>query len=123
MAPVMFQDDRANSSEGTLQARKASLKVNVVIKQKGLQLHEDKSVYMLFWSRKQKREASEIFDKEPLMCGQVELKEKQVAKWLGQYLSSAGLSDSVEQTVKARQGKIRCACLEVAKSRFITTVK
>ena len=114
MAPVMFQDDLANSSEGILQARAASFKVNVVIKQRGLQLNEDKSVSMLFGSKKQKREASEVLDKDPLMCGQVELKVKQVTKWLGQYLSSEGLPDSVEQTVIARQGKIRGACLEVA---------
>ena len=35
-------------------------------------------------------------------------------KWLGQILSSGGLAKSVEETVAAREGKIRGACLEIA---------
>ena len=50
----------------------------------------------------------------PLKCGNFEIKESQVEKWLGQYISAKGLSDSVTQTVKAREGKIRGACLEIA---------
>ena len=34
-------------------------------------------------------------------------------KWLGQIISSAGLSDSVAKTVKDEEGKIRGACLEI----------
>ena len=41
-------------------------------------------------------------------------REKSQDNWLGQILSSAGLADSVLQTVIAREGKIRGACLEIA---------
>ena len=114
MAPVMFQDDLLNSSESLIQARLACAKVEKVVNKLGLQLNRDKTVCLIIGSKKQKQEASAELSTNPLMCGQVELKEKQVAKWLGQQLSSAGLADSVEQTVLARQGKIRGACLEVA---------
>ena len=46
------------------------------------------------------------------MCGHFETKEMQSDKWLGQYLSAAGLSDSVAVvTVEAWVGKIEGACL------------
>ena len=48
------------------------------------------------------------------MCGDVEIKETKVDKWLGQCLSSGGLADSVMETIKAKEGKVRGACLEVA---------
>ena len=48
------------------------------------------------------------------MCAKFETKEKQVEKWLGQFLSSLGLTDSVAKTVAARVGKIKGACFEIA---------
>ena len=48
------------------------------------------------------------------MCGPWEMKIKPVDAWLGQCISSKGLADSVRETVSAREGKIRGACLEVA---------
>ena len=48
------------------------------------------------------------------MCGSFITKEKQQEKWLGQILSSAGLADSVDMTVKAKESKIRGACIEIA---------
>ena len=47
------------------------------------------------------------------MCGDFETKLKNKFKWLGQILSEGGLSDSVAETVAAREGKIRGACLEI----------
>ena len=41
----------------------------------------------------------------------VDLEEKQQEKCLEQILSAAGLADCVSQTVAAREGKIRGACL------------
>ena len=49
------------------------------------------------------------------MCGSFETELKQKFKWLGKILSSKGLADSVTETVSAREGKIRGACLEIAK--------
>ena len=42
------------------------------------------------------------------------MKEKRVDKWLGQYLSSLGLADSADETVKHQEGKLRGAVLEIA---------
>ena len=40
------------------------------------------------------------------------MREEKVSKWLGQYLSSGGLAESVAETVNNRDGKIRGPCLE-----------
>jgi hypothetical protein len=53
-------------------------------------------------------------ENNPLKCGKFEVKESQLEKWLGQYISAKGLSDSAAQTVKARESKIKGACLEIA---------
>ena len=50
------------------------------------------------------------------MCGEFQMKEEKVGKYLGQYLSSEGLADSVSETVIKRDGKIQGAVLEVAQT-------
>ena len=48
------------------------------------------------------------------MCGNVETKETNVDKWLGQLISSKGLADSVLKTIESKEGKVKGACLEIA---------
>ena len=65
-------------------------------------------------SRKQRRDISIELETDPLMCGDFETESKLSIKWLGQFLSSGGLAESVAATVEAREGKIRGACLEIS---------
>ena len=58
-------------------------------------------------SRKQLNDIREELEIQPLMCGNFETKLKDSFKWLGQTLSSGGLSKSVGATVEAREGKTR----------------
>ena len=74
LAPTLFQDDLANGAEGITQARVSSAKINLLIKQRGLRLNEDKSMCLIFGSKKQKQIASSIFDSNPLKCGQTEIR-------------------------------------------------
>ena len=64
-------------------------------------------------SKKQKKSIKNELQIRPLFCGQIEVKVKDQIKWLGQILSSGGLAQSVAETVAAREGKIRGACLEI----------
>ena len=64
-------------------------------------------------SNKQKDIVRRELEVNPLMCGGFETKLKEQFKWLGQILSSGGLSESVAATVQDREGKIRGACLEI----------
>ena len=114
LAPVMFQDDLADCSGNIENARIANQRVDILTKQRGLELNKDKTVCIIIGSKKQKQEATKQLTDNPLFCGSFVMKEKQVDKWLGQYLSSKGLADSVAETVAAREGKVRGACLEIA---------
>ena len=113
LAPMMFQDDLINGSEDLAHARTANTKVDKLMKERGLSLNKDKSVCLIIGNKKQKKEASEELKVNPLMCGNLETKETQVEKWLGQFISAAGLADSVIQTVVARFGKIKATCFEI----------
>ena len=83
------------------QARVNNIKVDIMVKQRELSLNRSKSVCLVIGSKKQKEEVTRELEQEPLMCGQVETKEVQVDKWLGQYLSAGGLAHSVLKTVEA----------------------
>ena len=113
MAPLMFQDDLIHSTEGVKQARIASSKFDIVLKQLNLRLHEDKTVCIVMGSRKQKQNIKTELENQPLMCGSIETKLKDRVKWLGQILSTDGLADSVAATVAAREDKITAASREI----------
>ena len=91
-----------------------NLKVNFLLKQRGLSLNKKKSVCIIVGSRKQKEVASKTLTTNPLLCGDFESQEKMEDKWLGQIISSAGLAASVARTVATKEGKIKGACLEIA---------
>ena len=88
----MFQNDLADCSDNLANSRKSNRKVNVLVKQLCLNLNRDKTVYILIGSKKQKEEAREEIQENPLMCGEFHMKEENIAKYLGQYLSSEGLA-------------------------------
>ena len=73
------------------------------MKQRGLSLNRDKSVFLVMSSKKDAKEASKELQKYPLMCGEFETKQTKEYKWLGQILSSQGLADSVFKTVASRE--------------------
>ena len=114
MAPMMFQDDLENNSINLTEARRANSKIDFLLNQRALKLNQDKSVCLIIGPKKIKQKYSEELKTNPLKCGDIEIVEKQAYKWLGQYISSQGLADSVDKTIDAREGKIRGACLEIA---------
>ena len=114
LAPLMYQDDLLQGVLGLQEARVTNRKVNKIMKERRLSLNKEKSVVVIMGTKKQKREITKEIENNPLFCGEVETKEKEVWKWLGQYVSGNGLGDSVAQTVASREGKVRGACLEIA---------
>ena len=113
MAPLLFQDDLLHCTEGVKEARIASRKIDIVLKQLNLRLHEDKTVCIVMGSTKQRQKIKMELQKQPLMCGSIDTKLKDKVKYLGQILSTNGLADSVAATVAAREDKILAACREI----------
>jgi hypothetical protein len=114
LAPLLFQDDIIHGVAGLTEAREANRKMNTLVKERALGLNSKKSVMIVIGSKRQKEEVSKQLKEMPMKCGQIETKETDSDKWLGQYMSAGGLSDSVLKTVEAREGKIKGACLEIA---------
>jgi hypothetical protein len=114
MQPCMFQDDLIHVALGIKEAREASRKINIAVKKRGLRLNEDKSVYIVLGTKKQKEKINEELMSKPRMCGDVSMNLKEKDKWLGQPLSAGGRAASVAATVAAREVKIRGAGLEFA---------
>ena len=77
-------------------------------------MNQKKSVRIIIGSRAQKKKNTKSLETNPLICGDFETKEKQQEKWLGQIISSAGLTASAALTVEAKESKIKGACLEIA---------
>ena len=114
MAPLVFQDDFLHASDEIEKARQTNVKINKMIKQRGLNLNQKKSVCLMIGSKKQKKDMSKKLEEDPLKCGDVETKEVESDKWLGQIISAKGLADSVNKTIEAKESKIKAACLEIA---------
>ena len=113
LQPLMFQDDLIHGANTVEQARVANNKMEKVMREKGLALNQRKTNYLIMGSRRQVKEARVQMEERPLTCGSFTTNEQQVEKWLGQYISSKGLADSVAETVAAREGKIRGAAMEI----------
>ena len=65
LAPIMFQDDLADTSENLAKARESNRKVNILVKQHCLDLNRDKTVCILIGSKKQKQEARKELEENP----------------------------------------------------------
>ena len=113
MGPCMFQDDLIHASKSVKNARKASVKVNQIMKEHALQLNKDKSVMIVMGTKGQKKKILDELERNPIMCGEVKMKVKDADKWLGQQLSTNGLADSVAATIQAREAKIIPSQMEV----------
>ena len=114
MAPCLFQDDIIHGAKDVNKARVASNKVANMMKEKNLKLNENKCVVIALGTNKQREKVKEEIEKNPIMCGDFEMKMAEKEKWLGQQLSAGGLAESVAETVNSKEGKIKAACLEIA---------
>ena len=81
---------------------------------KSLRLNEDKCVVITIGTKKQREETKIQLKTNPIMCGKFEMKQAEKEKWLGQQISAGGLAESVAETVAAKEGKIKAACIKVA---------
>ena len=81
--------------------------------EKRLTLNQDKSVCLVWGTKKQKMEIKEELEEKPLMCGKVKISLVMYDKWLGDILHSDRLAESVLETIRQREGKVKGAALEI----------
>ena len=78
IGPCMFQDDLIHASKSVKTARKASEKVNLIMKEHALQLNKEKSVLIVMGTKSQKKKIIDEMEREPIMCGDVKMKVKSI---------------------------------------------
>ena len=113
ISPLLFQDDIFSLSDTVNAARASLYRIDIVMKQKQLRLHKDKTTYIIFGSEAKKEDMRRKLNEEPLVCGAFQLKEKEPDKYLGEIFHTDGLGRSALETIKARAGKIKAVGYEI----------
>ena len=110
--PLLFQDDISRLATSVWGAQSGNDKMESVMETKLLDFNLDKSCVIVMGSEKRKAEIDEELKENPLkLCGQ-KMKHVLKEKYLGDFLSSGGLSDSVHATVAKRKGQVVTSILE-----------
>ena len=92
-------DDTARASHNINSMRAGNIKLAALALEKQLEYHPKKSGYLIFGSESFKAASRLEVQEAPVMLGSISLKEKETEKYLGDFLNSMGLSESVETTI------------------------
>ena len=113
LQPLVYMDDTARASHNMNTMRAGNTKLAALALEKQLQYHPKKSGYLIFGSEGYKSACRMDAQEAPVMLGDIIMKEKDKGKYLGDILSSKGLSASVEATIKEREAKTVGAIYEL----------
>ena len=113
MQPIIFQDDSGKFSSNRMDAQAGNDKIEACVESKLLNLHKDKSCYILIGDRKTTQSILEELEACPLTLYGEKMKKKDYEKYLGDYIHHGGVSVSVEKTVNERCGKLTNAIKEI----------
>ena len=113
LQPLAYQDDVLRGSKDVTTAQTGNTRLATMLKEKGLEAHQDKTCFIIVGSEKFKESAKNQIKENPLMFGDFVLKEKVFDKYLGQILHGGGLESSALATAKERAGKIKGATMEI----------
>ena len=112
LQPLLFQDDISRLSTSVWGAQTGNNKMECVMETKLLDFNLDKSCIIVMGSKEKKSEIEAQWKDNPLkLCGK-EMKCVPMEKYLGDYLSSGGLADSVNATMLKRKGKVVSSILD-----------
>ena len=113
LQPLLFCDDLNRLSDDVRKTKAGLAKLDFAMKEKLLNCHKKKSVYMVYGSSKYKKEVDEQLKEDPLMLGDIVLKNVKSQKYLGDILHEDGLAASVAATVRDREGRIKGSIYEL----------
>ena len=111
--PLAYQDDVLKGCKDVMDARVGNIRLAAMLKDKGLEAHQDKTSFIVCGSSRFKQKVKDDLQNDPLMFGNFVVKERLSDKYLGQVLHGGGLEDSAMATVKERAGKIKGATMEI----------
>ena len=111
--PFLFQDDVARLSLDIPSAQLGNEKMRCVAATKLLSFNLEKSGFLVFGTKRRRLDIENKLKSEPLLLCDKIMGQQQTAKYLGDYLSEVGLSESVKVTVDKRKGMVNRAMYEV----------
>ena len=104
LAPILFKDDVARLALNIRSAQQGNIRMETMAETKLLDYNLEKSTFMILGNKKSKEKIeNELSGTSLLLCGRSMVQVKE-AKYLGDWLSCEGLSDSVTTTVNKRLG-------------------
>ena len=83
------------------------MKLKYVLKEKQLETHPTKSVFLVTGSEKFKAKVQKEVKEKLVVLGRIVLKEITCESYLGDKISSEGLQCSIEATIKDRTGRTK----------------
>ena len=111
--PLLYQDDVIHLSKSRDDAQAGVMKMEAVMKTKQLEVHPDKSCYLVVGQGDNlEKEKSEI-KKRPLIYDSFLLKNKPEAKHLGDFVHQDGNTASTLSTILHRRGKVKKCIFEI----------
>ena len=113
LGPIIFQDDVARLASGVKSAQAGNDRLECLAETKLLHFNSEKSCYLVLGSGRRKQELLTDLARNPLkLCNKI-MKQEFSAKYLGDFISEKGLSDSVSVTVAKRKGMVIRAMYEI----------
>ena len=95
-------------------AQAGNVKISYMMKEKQLEVHPDKTGFIVMGGKEYKKQVFEELQEAPIMFGNIHTKCKDVDKYLGDMIHTDGLAASVAATVKDRTGKVKAAMYKAA---------
>ena len=106
MQPIIYQDDLGRFASNRLDAQAGNDRIEACMETKVLDLHQDKSCFIIIGSKKVTKEIHNEIDLFPLTLYGKNMKEKCSEKYLGDFIHQDGVAQSVEATVNDRWGRL-----------------
>ena len=113
LQPILYQDDVARMSLDLESAQMGISKMEALAETKLLNYNLEKSCFIVIGKNKERKEIQQQLVHQPLkLCGN-DMVQEENAKYLGDWISCFGLSDSVNVTIKKRKGLVTLAIYEI----------
>ena len=113
LQPLIYQDDLGKFSSNRMDAQAGNDRIETCMETKLLDLHKDKSCYILIGNKKITEEISTELEHYPLTLYGEKMKQKTSEKYLGDFIHCGGVAKSAEETVIQRVGKMFSASNEI----------
>ena len=110
---IIYQDDLSRVASSVTSAQAGIDRIKVCMETKMLDLHDEKSCFLVFGKGKSEEAIKRELLRTPLTLYGKPMVQKEKEKYLGDYLHCKGLAASAKATVDARAAALKSGAIEV----------